>query len=365
MKQLIFLCTILSLEILRAQSFLNLTTFKNTSLDVTTDAASIALGESFVANSRNQFSFFENPAALPSDSGAKIFYNYRSNGWSKFTQNFNYFSIGATANSSIGRFGFSYKHFSTGPVPFSQIDKNQTTNDINQTFILSYSREVFNNLSAGFSAKMFNRSLTSSGGANYQINSTNTFLFDFGLIYGFDGFFNKATAQDKFNVGLSVQNFGTDYEEEYKYLFNETIKRRLPRYLRVGFAYELNLISGKNLRASFDLLFTGEYRNLLNAASIEKSNVDYWGGGIEAALFKIFSVRLGGVVSPENNILFDRAKINWRYGAGMQFPVAVLGLNYPLIIKFDFALIPVNKTSFENSRTSLPAFGVSFIYSGK
>jgi len=57
MRRLIFLCAILFLETLRAQSFLNLTTFKNTSLDVITDAANIALGESFVANSKNQFSF--------------------------------------------------------------------------------------------------------------------------------------------------------------------------------------------------------------------------------------------------------------------------------------------------------------------
>ncbi|MEW6702445.1 MAG: hypothetical protein AB1298_06980, partial [Bacteroidota bacterium] len=146
MKRLVPLWAILALEIINAQSFFYLTTFKNTSLDVTTDVSSIALGESFVANRGSPFSFFENPAALPINEVASIFYSSRSFGWSKPTENFSYFSIGTTVNSPIGKFGFAYKNFSTGSFSVLQADGNQTINDINKTFILSYAGNIFNGL---------------------------------------------------------------------------------------------------------------------------------------------------------------------------------------------------------------------------
>ena len=346
---------------LLAQSLFNSYNFKNTSLDVITDAANIALGESFVANSKNHFSFFENPAALSTDGGINAFYNFRSHGWSELAKDLKYFSFGATINTSLGKLGFSYNHFTTGSLPISISEPDQSYEDINRTIILTYSNHIMDDLTFAVNIKLFNRSLKSVGSA-YQVSSSNTILFDFGLLYQLKGFLNKDDAKDKLNIGLSLQNFGADYTEEYKYLFRETVNRRLPRYLRTGFAYELDLILGEKTRTNVDLLFIGEYKNFINPTALEKLDVDYWGCGIEALLLKIISLRIGGVKSPENSILFDKNKFQWRYGVGLQFPIAVLGLSHPMILKFDYALIPINKTTLENSRNSLNAFGVSLSY---
>lgn len=361
MKKHIAIIFFISCAILKSQTFQNMPTYKNTTLDVITDVADIALGESFVANSKSQFAFFENPAALPNNNGTRLFYNYRSFGGFKAIEDRRYFSFGAVSSSSIGNFGFSYNEYSSGKNQNSPDDPNQTTENINRTFILSYSHDIIGDLYAGASVKLFNGSLKSTG-MDYEMISNNAFLFDFGLLYQTKGFLIEDDFNDFFRAGVSLQNFGTDYKEEHKYLFNETVKRKLPRYLRIGFAYELNMILGPKMRANIGILLTGEYKNLINPTPSEESNVDYSGAGIEATLFKIISLRLGGTTSPEDdNILFDRAKINLRYGIGMNFPLAI-GLGYPMVFRFDYANIPINQTMLEGSKNSLYGFGVSLSY---
>jgi len=339
--------------------------FRNTSLDIVTDMASIALGESFVANRNSSSSFFENPSALPDDRETRLFFDYRSQAWSPITDNMKYFSFGITNSNSLGNFGFSYNQYTSGDIVTTAEPIKQTTNDNNRTFILSYSNNLFENLRLGFSAKLFNRSLTSAG-MNYSVTSNDAFLFDLGILYGRKGFFNSSSTRDNISFGMSFQNFGTKFTiESTTLLLTEKENVRLPRYLRLGFAYELNTVPSRSSGATLDFLLTGEYKSLLNPAEQEKDDVDYWSAGIEAMLFKIISLRLGGVSSPEYNILFDRAKFNLRYGIGLNFPLAVLGLGYPLYIKFDYASIPINHISIEGAKNSLYAFGVSLVYNSK
>ena len=350
---IIFLCTELN-----AQTSL---TFRNTSLDVITNMASIALGESFVANNNNEASFFENPAALPVDKGTRIFFDYRSNGWSALTDNMKFYSIGITTGNSYGNFGFSYNQYTSGDITASPEPDKQSTNDNNRTFILSCSNNVVNNLIVGVGLKMFNRSLTSQG-FDFTVTSNNALLVDLGMLYSMHGILNSEMSRDNMNFALAIQNFGTDFTIEATRFTTQTDKVRLPRYLRIGFDYTLNTVIGKHSGTNLDLSLTGEYKNLLNPTEQERDDVDYWGAGLEATLFKILSLRIGGISSPEYNILYDRAKFNLRYGIGMNFPLNALGLSYPLFIKFDYASIPINHLDFEGSKNSLYAFGVSLIY---
>ena len=336
-------------------------TFKNTSLDIVTDATGIAMGESSVANPENQAAYFENPAAIPINTGMQIFYNYRSHNWMALAENMKYFSAGGCITTSIGNFGFAYNQFSSGQIATSPTDPQINTEDVNRTFILSYSNLILKNLYAGGSVKLFNRSL-SSNGSSYSVTSNNAYLFDAGILYMTNGFFTAEKIKDKFNAGASLQNFGSDYKEEYKAFVTETMTQKLPRFLRIGFAYQLNTIVGQRLQANVDFLLIGEYKRLLNPGDSEQNDVNYWGAGIEATLLKIVSLRLGGVASPENSILWDKGKFNLRYGIGLNFPLAVLGLSHPVTIKFDYAVMPINQTSFDKSQKSLYAFGVSLVY---
>jgi hypothetical protein len=335
------------------------TTFRNTSLDIVTDISSIAMGESFVANS-NSSSFFENPAALPNDRSTRLMYNYRSDGWSKLTDNRKFFSFGITTSNFIGNFGLSYNQYASGDLEVSAGPPVHSMNDKNRLYILSFSRGIKYGLSVGVSAKLFNRSVKSKG-YDYNVSSNNSFLCDLGLLYQSKGFFTGVYTKDNFNLGLSFQNFGTDFSIETTVILTEKTNVRLPRYLRAGFAYKLETIIGKT-NTNLGVLLTGEYKNLLNPTELERTNVDYWSAGLEATFFKIISFRLGGVSTPEYNILYDRAKFNLRYGVGMTFPLAIIGLGYPMYIKFDFASIPVNHVSFEGAKNSLYGFGVSLVY---
>ncbi len=321
-----------------AQSFENV--FRGTSLDVSTDAANTAMGESAVANIGNLNAFFENPAAIFNHKNISGFYNYRYFGWNEVIKNSNYYSAGVTTSTNIGNLAFSINKFTTGEFE-GNLDGDKTE-DRNSTFILAYSKSLLDNFSVGMSAKLFNRKSTTSGQSNYEITSTNTILFDVGLLYTLNDLQNSENFRSDLALGASLQNIGTDYKEDYNYLFNETISRRLPRYFRIGFAYSANLTLGKFTRTDFDLLLTGEYKNLLNPFQEEKDFVDYWSGGVEATLFKIISLRAGILKSPENSILIDRNKFNWRYGAGLKIPIFLMGLKSPLQIKFDYSIIPVN-----------------------
>ena len=368
MKKTIILWLFLLFSISKSQSL----TFKNTSLDFITDASSAAMGESFVANPNGNFSFFENPAALPNNSSPKLFYYTRSQGWMKLAENYNYSSAGFTSSTFLGNIGIGFSRFTSGRIPINIFDNTTSTQgyeDHNQTLMLSMSRNIFNALSFGAGLKVFYRSLESYGGQNYQINSNYSFLIDLGLLTHFKNILASKDNSDNLYLGCSIQNFGTDYEEEYKNLFNEKVKQILPRFLRFGFAYEVNLLLGQKSPTNINLLFTGEYKNLLNPGNSEKTDVDYWGCGIEATLFKIVSLRLGGIISPESNVLFDRAKFQTRYGIGLNIPMALIGIETPLKVRLDYAIIPVNQITVydingnqSKSKSSLYAFGISISY---
>ena len=99
---------------LYGQDIYTSTTFKGTSLDLVTDVASIGMGESFVANAGSSFAYFENPAALPTDEGTHLFYNYRSQNWAKIVENSRFESAGMSWRFNWGILGFGYRLASLG-----------------------------------------------------------------------------------------------------------------------------------------------------------------------------------------------------------------------------------------------------------
>ena len=338
---LLYCILVLSVSITRAQSTLGGNTFINTSLDMITSTESIAMGESFVANNSNVQSYFENPAAIFNRRNVSVFYNYRYQGWMDVQKEAHNFAVGFITRTNIGNFGISVNQFTTGE--YNTGAPTGKTEDKNRTLILSYGREVINNFTLGINAKVFDRKLSSTGTSDFQISSNTAFLADIGALYNFNNLINTDEIESQLSLGVSLQNIGTDYKEESRYFLNSKEIRRLPRYLRAGFALASSLYLGKAAKANVEILFTGEYKNLTNPTEKEKLNVDYWSAGIEATLFNIISLRAGALKTPEYNVLFDRNKFNWRYGAGIKIPIGIIGLRYPAMIKFDYATIPVNQ----------------------
>ncbi len=344
MKTVLLFVLLILVSSASAQNYLGDNVYRNNSLDFITDAASIAMGESFVAAISKEKSFLENPAATAGKNTFSAYYNYRADNWNDIITDAKYISAGAAVPLRYGNFGFSFNQYSSGEY-VSSVDNGKST-DKNTSIALYYSHNIIRNLSAGVSAKIFNRELTSTTPGIYEISSNNAFLFDAGLIYTFPNLIDTEEMVSDLSLGLSLQNLGTKYEEEHNVNGSQKFDITLPRYLRAGFAYESNLTLGRLSRFEIGLLITGEYKGILNPSSAEKNDVDYWSGGIEATFFKIVSVRAGFLNSPEYSVLFDRKKFNWRYGAGLKIPMAIMGLKHPVVIKFDYAVIPINSLEY-------------------
>jgi len=368
-KRIVLIFWGLTSTILFSQSLIGSNTVKFNSLDMITDAKNLALGESFVANDDAPNSFFENPAALFNRERISIFYNYRSHGWINTVKNANFSSFGGSIKLPFGKFGIMYNRFTSGKYTVNPTDPNSAAESSYNTLIISNAVDFSKSFTVGANAKIFNYSFSTSGQNIYSIESNNSLLFDFGIIWRLGELINKSYYNDYLKVGASIQNYGTDYEEEYRFIFREKVKGKVARFFRTGFAYNANMILGQKTQMNVELLLTGEYKRLLNPGYDEKHNVDYWGIGLEATIFKIISLRAGGIINHENNIIYERGKLMWRYGAGINFPLALIGLNKPVIIHFDFASIPFNKFEFtdyngrrQSSKESLFAFGISLSY---
>ncbi len=318
-------------------------TFKGTSLDVVTDAVSVGMGESFAANPYCISSFSVNPASIKIVSSPTAFYNYRSQNWMSGTNGFNFISLGGLVNTSSGTFALSYSRFSTGKF---EMMPGYFHDNINQTFSISNSFILFKNLRLGVSVKQFSFSQISEGEFKYSLESKNTFLVDFGLLYKTINISNRRSNLE-INLGASIQNFGTDFQlREFfdgKQQAEKTIP--LPRYFRIGSSSNFNMLNADG-KSDFNVLFTAEYHALLNATEDESVNKDYWGAGLQVTINNLFSARIGAINSPENNILFDRAKFLFRYGAGIVFDFERFGIAIPFLVKADYSLIPINQQSF-------------------
>lgn len=339
MKKLVLILVITSK--IFSQSFYDLNNYKNTSLDVTINPASIAMGESFVANYWNVSSFVENPANLFQKNNSTLFYNTRSLNWVNETETFRFTSIGGTIKLQFGDLGIAYNEYRAGKSLF-----NSQSDERNSTLIFSISKNLFNDLNAGINLKFFDHKRVSQLGTGLNLESNTAILFDFGLLYSALKFSTLKTEQE-LTLGTTVQNFGTDFKEK-DYIFNNEFRYvRLPRFFKIGFAYNIQF---KNVDKKNDLeiLVTGNYKNLLNPLKNEKGDVDYWGLGSQIKIKELFVARVGSFQTPEYNLLYDRAKPLFRYGFGINLPLSKLGLETPITISADYTFIPINQIEIYN-----------------
>ncbi|MEW6041674.1 MAG: hypothetical protein AB1633_09145 [Elusimicrobiota bacterium] len=368
MKKLIASIFFVSTILLTAQEGSNYT-IQGTPADIVVDAKNISMGESFVAYGNSINSFFENPAAV-SDNNLTFFYNYRYHGWNSMLEDMNYFNAGASVSASFGKFAFSYNKFSSGDISIN--NDNNSYKFTYTLFSIILAKDLFNNFTVGFGIKFFNSKSTSNSIEFGNTNSNTPTLIDFGVLYAINKLVNSPSYTDKLSFGISVQNFSDELKETNSLYPNIEMINELAKYARIGFAYETKMILGEKTHTNVDITITGEYYRLLNPGAGEEANVDYWGAGTELKFFNIIALRTGVVVPPTQSVLYERGKLNWRYGAGLNYPFNVWGL--PLSIYFDYAYIPIRSDDaeiiyFNNSsskvRSNFYAFSFSIGYNGR
>lgn len=363
MKLKIFLALLIAASV-NAQSTFDYYTYKNTSLDVITNPASIVMGESFVANRNNISSFIENPANLSGQSKTGLFYNIRFHDWAEHANKYQFTSAGAILNSSFATIGIAYSQFTSGPIPMNLALADYNSEESNQTLSISFSSPLAENLTLGVSVKAFGHSRTSSIGSATGLDSKSAFLLDIGALYSIGLSDKENKSAFNLNLGAAFQNLGTDYKEKDDIFGNDYRFVRLPRYLKFGFAFNSQI---KNASGSNDIeaTLTGQYKWLTNPQREEVTNVDYWGGGAEFTIKEIFVARAGFFQTPEYWLIYERAKPLFRYGFGVKIPLQKIGINLPFVLLADYSFIPINDVSLStmngqpDSKKLLRAIGIS------
>lgn len=359
MKKEILAILIFSISLF-GQSFKDKYTFKNTSLDVIINPESVAMGESFVANYFSPASFLENPANLFLKNNTSIFYNTRSLNWFAGVENYKYTSIGGTLRFVFGDLAIAYNEFRTG----NNYLLTNASEERNSTLVFGISKKLTKDFNAGVNVKFFSHKRNTNPELNNRLESSTAILFDFGSFYSL---FNVSENifKHQLTIGTSFQNFGADYKEKDFYFGNEYQLIRLPKFFRIGIAYNLQFKNSID-QNDFEILITSNYKGLLNPLINEKGDVDYWGAGSQFRIKELFVVRVGVIQTPENIIYYDRAKPILRYGLGINLPLTKLGLEIPLTISADYSFIPINQINIFNpdgtstkSNKSLYAAGIS------
>ena len=343
-----------------SQSYYSGIPFKPSSLDEATSARSIALGETSVADPYNTTSFIFNPAALFNNTGVDLSFSNRSDGWNSGLKDRHYYSFAFSYNNGIG---FVYNRFHSGTLTFP----GSESKSYNTTIGFYFARSIFHNLNAGIGVKTFSKNTEQTGDYAFQYENKLNILVDAGLFYKY-----SLPGTDRFNhainLGLSAQNFGNDYKEKMKDSDEDYYIIKLPRYLMMGFSYSASIKDFRH-KPMIDILLTGEYKDLLNPANSDKANSDYYGIGCELKFIDMIALRVGWVNSPEDNVLFDRKKFKANYGGGINLALSRFGSRIPIVLNFDYTLIPVNQITIinfdggsEQSKSKLSAFSLGLKY---
>jgi hypothetical protein len=325
-------------------------------LDVPVDARTVAMGESFVAVPENSMALMYNPAALFLASGARASYSQRTLDWSSLTSDIRYHAATAEVRIPQGTIGVLYNRQNLGSMEVSTASSPEgigTLSVYNHMLAVGFATEVVDGLSAGAAVKAFDLVERTVQGTPPVTTFSGSYLFDLGLTYTMPCLTSRAAAIDRLSLGAAVQNFGTDLRVVSTNPRLEppvdNVLIPLPRYLRVGFSYSLAVRpEPEEALTPLMLLATGEYRMLLNGPESMLDDRDYWGFGMEATFFSVFTARLGGFISPATNVYGVRGVPSLRYGLGLNLPLLRLGVDVPLTFRFDYAGIPVNPV------TSLP-----------
>jgi hypothetical protein len=343
------LAGLLSLHLCTAAAIAQIITANTSPLDVPTDPRSVAMGESFVALPGNPTALMSNPAGLAGLTGLGVSYAQRSLNWMKFLEDYKYHGANGYIAVPFGVFGIQYNRFSMGEATISTSTSPDGIGKMRlyeHAFVLGFGRTFGENFSAGIAAKYFNIvntviSITTPNAIDFT--TTPAYLFDAGAQYSTPVFPGDSLLQNAVTAGISVQNIGTEVKSASSLIESEA-NAELPRYLRVGFSYQLKILSRQTdgLQPA-SMILTAEYRRLINSSIYADSQRDYWVFGVEFGLFEIIAFRLGGVINPYTSIYGKTAEFAARGGIGLNLPFAKLGVPVPFSVSGSYSFIPINR----------------------
>ncbi|MFH2031560.1 MAG: hypothetical protein ABIJ40_13250, partial [Bacteroidota bacterium] len=280
---------------------------KNSSLNYTSAShfynfSGIDRGEGWeVFNRLNpaSLSFVKFPAVNVSylDDSREIEFNNISNKSNSESVTFVYPSKSLNIAFDYTRTSYRYFDIQNYSPYLSCIIVHDLLNSFDETFGITISKMLFDNFSFGLTFKRFAREIgNDKDNANrfytsFFFNSDAALLADFGISYLLTDFYEG----NEIGVGISVQNFGTEYNEYFRwegvyydpdldqyYAEAQNYFDHIPQYLNAGIHYKKRV---EHHEKEGSVTFRVDYRNYLNLIKTrpypwtyinESDERDYW-----------------------------------------------------------------------------------------
>jgi len=328
------------------------------SFDVATGAGGIAMGGAVSANPYLKSSFRFNPAVLAESEGLEGYFSFRPSNVGMYESD--YYSIGLAMETSVAVFALDYsRHVSDQHGLFAYPELSYTEGEsFDYTVTASASRYLYRGFSAGVNLKYYER------GVNYlsfnlsDIESDGAWAMDAGLLYRWRGIVRSESARDHLRLALAVRNLGTSFE----YI---GMNFDLPIILRAGISYQLS--QGTRWGREFvRFILAGEYRRWMNDDGKYEDKTDYFNYGMEALFLETFSLRFGGMVTPEYGIYGKADHVNF-FGAGLEMSLQRFSsAGVPLSVSIDYAYVPsVDSNYFFDDDNSANVFTIAISYNNQ
>ena len=313
--------------------------FINTSLNGALDSRGYALGQAVVASTATKLGFKVNPATLKSDGIINIYISYRD--LSLFGD---VFSFGAIGTTPFGNFAIDHAIYN-GLESWHTLDQGpKTLNVIYQrdaTLTLSYSYN-FKGFSPGMNIKLYKP--VESDKSFFSSDKYDSHLFfDFGLLLEFQKLIPDLF-NDKFNLGLSLQNIG-EKNKSYSGYSDRTYS--IPSYFNIGFSYQPSTDGSVLEFISFELL--GQIKYYLNPPKAtpygELYNPDseryFVHLGLETSFWNVLHVRFG---ADQYHMQYFMGKafhenLYASFGLGLKIPTYLFNLESPFYLTLDWSQV--------------------------
>ena len=98
-----------------------------------------------------------------------------------------------------------------------------------------------------------------------------------------------------------------------------------------------------------------------------KNETHFWSIGSEVSFYDIIFFRVGGSVFPFESVYGNERNFSIRYGIGLNLPLSMIGLKYPVSLIFDYTVIPLHnqkKYIYSDKPENLNAFNIGMNWDG-
>lgn len=307
-------------------------------LNATPDPRTSVFGSVRAAAVGDATAWGSNPATIADSSTVGAFLSNRNVPW--IEEGIGYSEVGVWwSNRSYGAVSVNYSHLNLGEL--QQVFQNgqlgaivRSYDDLLSATFASPSIEGFR---VGATVKQFTSNtiaVTGNDSGSMPVQGSGIWL-DLGVTYQLPLTLN-GDAEGPLNFGIALRDIGGDIS--YNQPFATT---PVATWLNIGGILTIPFPEFEGeIEIGLGALFQLTSLNSQSAPTTDKLRNEF-DAGIGIQVYGL-SLRLGLHHQNVGNVYFQESTLTPRYGFGVNLPIRQLGINAPLILDFDYGLLPLN-----------------------